>query len=69
MEIIEQLKDNFTFCLVVGWILFVILFVIIAIVFTNEPAEWIKYRKVAWIFIFVFGLLMFILQNIYIYLY
>lgn len=69
MEIIEQLKDNFTFCLVVGWILFVILFTIIAIIFTDEHSEWSKYRKVAWVFIFVFGLIMFILQNIYIYLY
>lgn len=69
MEIIEQLKDNFTFCLVVGWILFVILFVIIAIVFTEENSVWHKYRKIAWIFILVFGLIMFILQNVYIYLY
>lgn len=69
MEIIEQLKDNFTFCLVVGWILFVILFTIIAVVFTDEYAEWNKYRRIAWIFIFAFGLLMFILQNLYIYLY
>ena len=65
----ETLKDNFTFCLFVGWILFVAVIIAVGIMFMDSESELYKYRCRAWILVAVFGFIMFILQNIYIYLY
>lgn len=65
----EALKDNFVFCLTVGWILFTAGFIAVGIMFTDRDSDSYKYRYRAWTLVAAFGLIMFILQNIYIYLY
>lgn len=65
----EALKDNFVFCLFTGWILFAAAIIAVGIMFTDSESELYKHRCLAWTCVAAFGLIMFILQNIYIYLY
>lgn len=58
----EALRDNFEFCLFTGWFLFV------AAIAAVE-SELYKHRYCAWGLVAALGFVMFILQNIYIYLY
>lgn len=65
----EALKDNFVFCLTVGWILFVAEIITVAVMFSDSESNLYKYCHLAWMLVAVFGLIMFLLQNISIYLY
>lgn len=65
----EELKDNFTFCLFTGWILFVAEIITVAVMFSDSTSKLYKYCHLAWMLVAVFGILMFLLQNVYIYLY
>lgn len=68
-ETLLALKDNFVFCLFAGWILFPIALIFVGIMFTDSKSELYKYRHLVWVLVATFGVIMFILQNIYIYLY
>lgn len=69
----EAFKNNFIFILWTGWIIWgIATFVIGGYTFIeDEDGEhpFHKYRLIAWIAVAVFWIIMFILQNIYIYLY
>jgi len=65
----EALRDNFVFCLTVGWFLFVAAIVAVGVMFTDSETDLFKYRALAWILVASFGLIMFLLQNIFIFLY
>lgn len=65
----EALKDNFVFCLFTGWFLFVAAIVAVGVMFTDSESELYKHRYCAWGLVAALGFVMFILQNIYIYLY
>lgn len=69
----EALKDNFTFILWTGWIIWgIATFVIGDYTFIEDKDgehPFHKHRLTAWIAITVFWVVMFVLQNIYIYLY
>lgn len=65
----EALKDNFVFCLFTGWFLFIVAISATWIMSTDSKSELYKHRCLAWVLVAAFGIIMFILQNIYIYLY
>lgn len=65
----EQFKDNFVFCLSVGWFLFVAAIVAVGVMFTDSETYLYKYRYLAWTLVAAIGVIMFLLQNIFIYLY
>lgn len=65
----EAFKDNFIFCLFTGWILFAAAIVAVGVLFTDSDSDMYKYRHLAWTLVAAIGVIMFLLQNIFIYLY
>ena len=67
----EAFRNNFVFILYTGWIMLAVALFVVGgySSIVDEKHPFYKHRIIAWIVLALFWVIMFILQNIYIYLY